>query len=101
MADKISIAICMGSSCFARGNKRLLRALENAIANNGWENKIDLSGLRCQDCCNDGPVISLDGQLYKGLDTNAALDVIARLLDVPADARKYSSVRKNTIRREQ
>lgn len=100
MNDAIAIAICMGSSCFARGNKRLLADLERAILKNGWQNEITLSGLRCQDCCSDGPLITLNGQVYKGLDAGAVLDIIARMKDVPNEERPYFSVRKNTLRRE-
>lgn len=100
MDKEVTIAICMGSSCFARGNNRLLVVLEEAIKENGWEEKIHLSGLRCQELCNEGPIITINGQTYRGLDGGSVLDLLVKILGVAPDVRTYSSVRKNTIQKE-
>lgn len=84
---KTEIALCMGSSCFARGNSTLLAVLEDLIKKNGWQDKVALSGLRCENHCSDGPNIKIDGQLYHGLDTGAVLDLLGGKLgvDIPAE----------------
>lgn len=100
MSKEVTIAICMGSSCFARGNNRLLPVLEDVVKQNGWEDKIAISGLRCQNLCSEGPIIKLNDQIYKGLDSGAVLDLLARVMGIPSDDQTYSSVRKTTIRKE-
>jgi NADH:ubiquinone oxidoreductase subunit E len=76
MSDRIEIAICMGSSCFARGNNILLETLENTIKARNWENGVLLSGLRCENRCSAGPNLAIDGELYQNLDVGALLDII-------------------------
>ena len=76
MSDKIHIALCMGSSCFARGNKAVVNAMEALIRDNDWGGRISLSGMRCQERCGEGPYIRIDNQLYRNLDAGALIDII-------------------------
>lgn len=82
MEDTIHIALCMGSSCFARGNNAVLDALERAIADNGWRDRVRLSGLRCENRCAEGPNVTIDGALHQGLDTGALLDILGKKLGI-------------------
>ncbi len=63
--NKLEITICMGSSCFARGNSDNLEFLENYIKENKLESKIELVGSRCEGKCEDGPNIIINGKEYK------------------------------------
>lgn len=65
---KTEIKICMGSSCFARGNNDNLEYIEKYIFENNIEAKIDLIGLRCENKCNKGPVIIINGTEYNNVD---------------------------------
>ena len=76
MGDKVAIALCMGSSCFARGNNSLLERLEDLLEERGWKDKVALSGLRCEDKCSEGPNIKIDGVLYQHLDDGVLLDLL-------------------------
>jgi NADH:ubiquinone oxidoreductase subunit E len=60
---KKKIVICMGSSCFSRGNDRLLETIESFIAEHGIENQVDLLGSRCENHCAQGPVIKIDDEV--------------------------------------
>ena len=80
MPEKVKVEICMGSSCFARGNNILLGTLENAIRVNGWGDAVALSGLRCENLCSSGPNIRIDGSLHQGLDAGALLDLLEKRL---------------------
>ena len=93
---KIEIALCMGSSCFARGNKSLLDSIEMLTRENGWEDRIALSGMRCQDMCSGGPNVRIDGQLYQGLDAGSLLDLLADRLGIERPGNSgYLSAKKN------
>ncbi|MCD8139028.1 MAG: (2Fe-2S) ferredoxin domain-containing protein [Planctomycetaceae bacterium] len=94
METPIHIALCMGSSCFARGNNRVLDVLERVIEENGWKHKVHLSGLRCQNHCADGPNLTIDGELYQGLDSGAILDLLSDKLGVDKGSATVSSVRR-------
>ena len=65
MNDKlITVTVCMGSACFARGNVQNLEFLENYIKENDLTAKIDLAGSRCEGKCADGPNIIVNGQMH-------------------------------------
>ncbi len=79
MAEAISVALCMGSSCFARGNRKLLEVVEGLIRQNGWQESVALSGLRCTNRCADGPNISINGTLYQNMDANTLVEILVNL----------------------
>lgn len=58
------IKICMGSSCYARGNDENIETLENYINEHKEDSKIELIGLRCTNKCEKGPVIIINGKEY-------------------------------------
>lgn len=60
---KKKIVICMGSSCFSRGNDKFLETIESFIAEHAIEDQVDLLGSRCEGRCAEGPVIKIDGKL--------------------------------------
>lgn len=64
MNSKIEIVVCMGSSCFARGNAQNLEFIENYIKDNNLDAKIELAGSRCEGKCADGPNIIINGIEY-------------------------------------
>lgn len=60
----MKITVCMGSSCFARGNDQNLEFIEKYIKENGLEAEIELAGNRCEGKCATGPNIIIDGVEY-------------------------------------
>lgn len=61
------IKICMGSSCFARGNNENLNILEKFISKNELHAKIELIGSRCEDKCSKGPYIKIDDTDFENI----------------------------------
>lgn len=60
----MKITVCMGSSCFARGNDQNLEFIEKYIKEKGLEAEIELAGNRCEGKCATGPNIIIDGIEY-------------------------------------
>lgn len=71
---KHSIVICMGSSCFARGNKRNLQIIEEYLQ----KHEIDcaLSGRGCIGKCKSGPNLSIDGENFERVDSESLIDLL-------------------------
>ncbi len=65
--EKILIEVCMGSSCFSRGNKRNLELLQEYIRKEQLEETVELRGRLCAGSCKKGPNIMIDGNLYSGV----------------------------------
>ena len=77
---KHDIVICMGSSCFARGNKRNLKIIEEYLKEHSIDCK--LSGRACAGNCNSGPNIRIDGEKFERVDPETLIDLlVAKLKD--------------------
>ena len=63
-----TIKVCMGSSCFARGNNKNLQVIQRFLDEHGLEAEVELTGLRCCDKCAKGPNINIDGVEYNNID---------------------------------
>ncbi len=85
MNGKIEITLCMGSSCFARGNNRVLAGLEAMIRRNGWTDAVSLAGSRCSSRCGDGPNLTVNGTLHSARDLDAIETLIAGKLTPHGD----------------
>jgi len=71
------IVICLGSSCFARGNQKHLLLIEQFLAEHGLTDTVVLSGSRCEDQCCTGPNIRIDGQLYSEISVERILELLS------------------------
>ena len=59
-----TLTICLGSSCFTRGNDANLPRLQQWLKRKGLEDKVALKGARCEGRCQHGPNLRLgDGFL--------------------------------------
>ncbi len=64
----INVAVCLGSSCHVRGSKDILAMLQKAIADNGLEKEVDISGSICfGECASGGVNMKVDGELVTGI----------------------------------
>ncbi|MBB6482464.1 (2Fe-2S) ferredoxin domain-containing protein [Spirochaeta isovalerica] len=78
---KVQIEICMGSSCFARGNSRLLSFLEEYIAGEGLASRVGITGHLCMGNCSSGPVVRIDGMDYFDLKEADLARLLGEALD--------------------
>ena len=73
---KTEIRICLGSSCFARGNKKMVQVIQQFLAQHHLEEKVIFHGAHCFGHCGDGPNIQIGDDLIQSLDP----DEMKRLL---------------------
>ncbi len=66
----------MGSSCFARGNRKNLAVVEQFLAAHGLKAEIRLAGSRCADDCQKGPNVIINGVTHHGVDSGALIDLL-------------------------
>jgi NADH:ubiquinone oxidoreductase subunit E len=64
MSHRREIVICLGSSCFARGNKTLLKMVQRYILQHGLSEKVLFKGDHCFGECNIGPNLKIGGRIY-------------------------------------
>ena len=80
--EKLRVELCMGSSCFARGNCSTLMGLEEFVEENGLSDRVDLEGHLCLGKCNTGPHLKIGDKEYSGVsDPDAVIDLIRKALE--------------------
>ncbi len=79
---KPKIVVCLGSSCFARGNEENIRVVEAYLEENSYQDDVDveLSGTLCQGRCADGPNVIVDGKVCSKVDPGVMLDILRETL---------------------
>ena len=58
------ITVCMGSSCFSRGNSSNAELIQDFIQKNNLEGKVEVAGCLCEGECKSGPNIKINGKLF-------------------------------------
>jgi len=56
------IKICLGSSCFSRGNKEMVEEIKLYLEKNHLNEKIVFKGSHCLGNCEEGPNISINNK---------------------------------------
>jgi NADH:ubiquinone oxidoreductase subunit E len=77
---KNNITVCMGSSCFARGNQENLAFIEAFIQEHNLEADVDLAGKRCENKCAQGPNVIINGTEYNGVTVEKLEEILTKLI---------------------
>ncbi len=70
------IRICLGSSCFSRGNGKTLEVIQKYIKEKGFEAETDFKGMLCHGLCDKGPIVSIDDKIYEEVDSNGIIEIL-------------------------
>jgi NADH:ubiquinone oxidoreductase subunit E len=76
MDQRIDIQICLGSSCFARGNKRLVKVIEQYLNEQNLRHLVHFHGAHCFSSCEKGPLVKIDGKEYHQLTEDKILAIL-------------------------
>lgn len=79
MTNQIEIVVCMGSSCFARGNEQNLTIIEDFVKAKKIDANVELAGSRCEGKCADGPNLIVNGIVYDKVDKNKLAEILNNL----------------------
>jgi NADH:ubiquinone oxidoreductase subunit E len=63
----VEIVVCLGSSCFARGNSENLAIINQHMQSHGLNARVRLTGRLCQDQCKQGPNLMIGGEIHHGV----------------------------------
>ena len=78
--DALEIIICMGSSCFARGNGDNLERIEAALEACGMTARVGLAGTRCAGNCAEGPNLTINGQRFSRVGPSTLPDILREFM---------------------
>jgi NADH:ubiquinone oxidoreductase subunit E len=82
MTNKIEVVICLGSSCFSRGNKNLLKVISQYIKDKNIADRINFHGGHCFGMCNEGPILKVNGELFTGVDDQKVVEILNNTFDI-------------------
>lgn len=60
----MKITVCIGSSCHVKGSRQVVRALQQLIADNKLEDKVELGGTFCLSNCQKGVCVTVDDEIF-------------------------------------
>jgi NADH:ubiquinone oxidoreductase subunit E len=78
MENQSEIIICLGSSCFARGNKGTLKVIQDFLKENNLNAKVHLHGERCFGHCAKGPVVKIDEVFHESTDEQTIIKILEK-----------------------
>jgi NADH:ubiquinone oxidoreductase subunit E len=67
MVKATEMHICLGSSCFSRGNKNVVMFIREYLKRNHLEDKVIFKGARCMGHCSNGPNLRINEEIIEGV----------------------------------
>jgi len=80
MGRTIEMEICLGSSCFSRGNRDVVKYIKEYLKKNHLDDKVVFKGARCLGHCTDGPNMVINGKVIEGVSLSRAEMILAEYL---------------------
>ena len=77
MENRTEIIICLGSSCFARGNRKTVKLINDYLKNHNLLGLVHFHGGHCFGRCDKGPVLKLGVEFHE----NLSMESVNTLLD--------------------
>ncbi len=79
-APETIITVCMGSSCFSRGNNLNTEIIERFLRDHDIAVRVELRGCLCGGRCKEGPVIEIGKETFFGIQPGMLPDLLAHKL---------------------
>jgi NADH:ubiquinone oxidoreductase subunit E len=74
--------ICLGSSCFSRGNRDVVQVIREFLKKNHLDDKVILKGARCMDRCSEGPWVMINGKTFARTNVQDIEKILEKELSV-------------------
>ena len=71
-----TITVCMGSSCFSRGNSKNTQIIQNFIEEYNLSDSVQVRGCLCEGECKHGPNIRIDDKLFPNVYSEGLIDLL-------------------------
>ena len=76
MAQRIEMQICLGSSCFSRGNREVVMYIREYLKKNHLEDRIVFKGARCMSLCSNGPNLRINHRIIEGVTLTGIEEIL-------------------------
>lgn len=75
-----TIRICMGSSCYARGNAQNAELIQGWLAKHGLSTEVEFVGTLCEKRCSKGPILWVGDRVFMGVTPDSVGEILDELL---------------------
>jgi iron-hydrogenase subunit alpha len=85
MVDKVTVEICMGTTCYVMGGAQLAGIAERLPAE--WKDRVTVKGMRCVGACQQAgvygraPFVRVNEELIAEADEGKVMNAIRTLLE--------------------
>ena len=76
MSQELTITICMGSSCYSRGNRRNIEVIQKFLADEKQDADVQVVGHLCEGHCLQGPNVQIAGTIYHAVDSASVASLL-------------------------
>lgn len=80
MQQKNEIMICLGSSCFSRGNQETLAVIKSYIQQQNLSVNLTFKGKLCSGLCNEGPIVVINDEIFKEVSADTIIPILEKKL---------------------
>jgi NADH:ubiquinone oxidoreductase subunit E len=81
MPRVFEMQICLGSSCFSRGNRDVVIFVRDYLKKHHLDDKVVFRGGRCMGNCSKGPNILVNGKLIEGVSLAVIEGILQKELE--------------------
>ncbi len=74
--EKRNLTICLGSSCFARGNKEIVHLIRKFLDAHALNQTVDFRGKHCFGHCEHGPSLRIDQRRIEHISRNNIEEIL-------------------------
>ena len=79
----LKITVCIGSSCHIKGSRQVVEKLQELIAENSLNDKVEMSGTFCMGNCQQGVCVTVNDAFHsvspETVDEFFAQEVLAKV----------------------
>lgn len=74
------ITLCMGSSCFSKGNNINAESIELFLLEHKLSAVVEVRGCLCEGHCRNGPNVRINDELFQGIEPEMLFDLLLHKL---------------------
>lgn len=74
--SKVSVNVCVGTSCHLRGSQAVLQDLMSYVHDNDLEDKVNVLATFCFEKCDKGPNVRIGGDVINKCDSAMAIEAL-------------------------
>ncbi len=76
--EKLTVSVCLGTSCHVRGAGNLLQQLVQYVEENGLQNYVDVKATFCYERCDRGPTVRIENTVIEKCTLEKACEALDR-----------------------